>query len=93
MTNVELVKLAEDTLKAIISDWECDRGYYEATVKPTKHNGAFCRVCHVSEEPIIGSDKTYISKNQILFNLTVYAIAGEENIKKKIVKYYGWVNR
>ena len=93
MTNAELVKLAEETLKEIVSGWECERGYYKVTVKPTKHNGAFCRVCHVSEEPLIGSDKTYISEGQIGYNPTVYAIAGEENIKKKLTNWYTWMNR
>ena len=93
MTNAELVKLAEETLKEIVSGWECERGYYNVTVKPTKHNGAFCRVCHVSEEPLTGSDKTYISEGQIGYNPTVYAIAGEENIKKKLTNWYAWMNR
>lgn len=87
MTNAELVKIAEETMNEIFA--KETRNKIEITVKSTKHNGAWC-VAYTVREGVTnyGGDFKYTSKNQISYPCTVYAIAGKDNIVKKLHEWY-----
>ena len=87
MTNAELVKIAEKTMNEIFA--KETRNKIEITVKSTKNNGAWCAAYRVREGVTnYGGDLKYTSKNQISYPCTVYAIAGKNNIVKKLHAWY-----
>lgn len=78
MTNAALINIANEALRDIFED-----GKYKIEVKPIPHNGAFIRVTE-----IIRLQDRPTEYYQVGFNCRVYAIAGAENIIKKIKFMY-----
>lgn len=82
MKNTELLKIANETTRQIFKNEED----VKIDVKSIPANGAFIHVSRVSKG---GGICNYPTCSQIGFNCKVYAIAGKENVIKKIHLMYG----
>ena len=84
MKNVELIALAKEIVEGIFSEKK-KMGTVKIDVKSTDHNGAFVRVCDIVDNP-----NGYKEYWQIGSNCEVFAIAGKDNIVKKLNMMYDW---
>lgn len=83
MKNTELVKIAEETMNKLFAG----RKDIEIKICSKRHNGVAIMPFHIGKEKGLNGYE-YTFRNAIGFGVTVYAIAGADNVINKINKAY-----